>query len=231
MTPYEEASAKIREEVKEALVAYGQQRTLLENTKEVERAAEQTLNFFEALLTHHKPKMPFENKTLSELSPNKRALFSAKEYSEVFSEGGNEYWGCRPDKLRGVHGIHFVFRKECVRLTRPKKAEPDLWYKSMVALIEDCRGDSFFHIDQLKKWIPHALKDIRTNSCYYWVCEHGIEDPTTENHVAQHKAVLLTETVVAALRVFDGAVSVHVFNDAVVFYNRWFAVQLPRIKK
>jgi len=232
VTPYEEASVQIRAKVKEALVAYGQHRTSSGNTREVEKAADQSLNFFEALLVHHKPKPPFEDATLSEISPNKRVLFSSNAYADMISVGGHDYLGCRPTKLRGVHGVRVVFRRDCVRINilHHDDEDPER-YSEMVALMEERNDDPFFHIDQLREPIPHALKDIRTNSQYYIVGEQGDYGPETDSAPNRRRVTLLTETVRDILRIFEGEVYLHIALGHATFYNQWFSVQLPRVKK
>lgn len=221
MSGTERARAFNRSEAYNAMTRYG--RTLTDDEVELKRTVEQTVNFFEALLIYHKAKPPMAVASLSEISPNKRWLFTGERYLV-----GAGSWSCAPKKDQQ---LTVAFREDCVKLKHGGRSiinGDDLHY-AMVHLMND-RKDSSFHISQMKKRIPHKLKDIRTNSKYYCLCLGGIEEPTVSNHrMDMMKAFVLTESMNDVLRLFVNDVYYKVEEKYVTVYDRWFAVRLPRL--
>lgn len=219
-----------RDNLEKQLVEYGL--LLADDEREVERAAAQALNFFEALLAHKKAEPPFENKTLSQISPNKRWLLTSELYG-IVNPGPGGWIGCCPTK---APDLLVVTRTAC--LSVPEKKIIAAWPQlHELVNIANRRNHAMFRIEQFKHPIPHKLKDIRTNSKYYLLCLNGIDEPRVSANFDAEGAVayVCTETMNDVLRLFTDEIYYSIDDSSVILYDRWFIIKMrrtiPRLKK
>jgi len=216
-----------RDDLIKSLVEYGSQ--LKSDTGVVKQTAEQTVNFFEALLATQVIKPPFENKKLSEIAPNKRKLFTAKSYCVTLGDAPWSWMSCNVNLTKDTTA-RVLFSNRCVYPRKFKDEPANAEHSEMVNLIA-CQSGPFFHVDQMTKPIPHELKRMRTNARYYGLCTFGVEDPITQStceHMRHVRAFVLTEAMNEALRIFSKEVRVDIMEHNVTVYDHWFAVRIPR---
>lgn len=217
-----------RDDLIKGLIEYGSQ--LKSDAGVTKQAAEQTVNFFEALLATHVIKPPFENRRLSDIAPNKRRLFTAKSYCVTLGDAPWSWMSCNVNLTKDT-AARVLFSTRCVSPIKFRDEPADADHNDMVKLIA-CQSGPFFHVDQMTKPIPHELKRMRTNARYYGLCTFGVEDPITQGtckHMRHVRAFILTEAMNEALRIFSGEVRVDIMEHSVTVYDRWFAVRITRV--
>lgn len=216
------AKAFGRSELEGAMVRYGIQIT--GSDENLAKVVEQGINFFEALLTHHRQKPPFTVSSLSEISPNKRQFFVSDKY---WDDG--VFWSCVPTK---IPECRVCFRASCIDLDPARRAvsKPDRLHEYLANLMNE-RAAPSFHISQMKKRIPHKLKDIRTNSKYYGLCQYNTSEPIVcSNTKLAGRVFVITEHMNNILRLFKDEVYYAIDHFFVTMYDRWFAVRIPKVK-
>ena len=225
MVEWEAVRKSARPSVKEALRSYGS--LLTDDPEALRKAVDQSVNFFESLLTLHKPKPPFENKKLSDIAPNRRQFFSGPSF-RVSPNGEYSWMSCLVERKLGYF-MRSLFSTQCVQPpAKTTEMRIDDVHFHMQELVEE-RGDPFFDIAQLKWPIPHTIKAQRTHCKFYGLCLSGIDDPIVDSQKeTAGKAWVLTEVVNEVLRVFSGEIHINIEVGHVTFYNRWFAIRIPK---
>lgn len=214
-----------RRVAREGLLDYGIDTTDREHAQ-IEKATDQALNFFEALLARPVLKPPMDHLKLEKVAPNKRWFFHADKYSITNHGKGKEWWTCvpkkRPELTVGFNGLSLHIMNYDV-------VHGGNVHDRVIHLMQ-IRRDPSWHVDQMKRPIPKTLKSMRTNCKYYGLCFGHVEDPVTEHtHEGRiDKHWVRTEYVHDVLRLFKGDVHIHYEKTHVTFYDRWFAVRVPK---
>lgn len=212
-----------RSETQNAMARYGYLLTNDETT--LRTAIGQAINFFEALLKQHRPKPPFEGRRLSQIAPNKRPLIAQPTYFVSPADGQERWFSC--ESLIHAVPIRTLFTSRCITIIRFTEREPDVIHDRLIALVTS-RTDPSWYFGELRGKFPKTLKSMRTNKKFYGMSLSGDEPPITGPKKKPRYAWVRTDVLYEATRLFAGDVHVHIERKHITFYDRWFAVRVPR---